>query len=190
MDAKQELRSRLRRDRQEFVATLPESVRGLLFLRPPGMVMDRIAPQATIGVYHASPLEAPASPYARFFIEAGHRVALPWFSHRTAAMEFRAWRDPFTEHDLEPGPFGVLQPAAEAAQVIPDILFMPLLGFTPDGVRLGQGGGHYDRWLGSSPETIAVGLAWDCQLLDSLPVEPHDHPMAAVITPTRLFGAL
>lgn len=190
MDAKQELRSRLRRERREYVAALPESTRGLLFLRPPGMVIERIPPTAAIGVYHASPVEAPAAAYARFFTEAGHRVALPWFSDRASSMEFRAWRDPFAETDLERGPFGVLQPPAEAARITPDILFLPLVGFTADGVRLGQGGGHYDRWLAANPETVAIGLAWDCQLLDSLPVEPHDCPMAAVITPTRLFGAL
>jgi len=35
---------------------------------------------------------------------------------------------------------------------------------------------------------VALGLGWDCQLLDNLPLEPHDHPLRAVITPTRIYG--
>ena len=103
-------------------------------------------------------------------------------------MEFRAFADPFAESDLEPGPFGLLQPGAEAEQIAPEVLFVPMVGFTGDGHRLGQGGGHYDRWLAQHPATLAIGLAWDCQLVDALPVEPHDHPLAAIITPTRLYG--
>jgi 5-formyltetrahydrofolate cyclo-ligase len=72
--------------------------------------------------------------------------------------------------------------------VVPDVLFVPLVGFTADGGRLGQGGGHYDRWLEAHPETKAIGLAWDCQLADDLPREPHDRPLLAVVTPTRLYG--
>jgi len=66
---------------------------------------------------------------------------------------------------------------------------VPLIAFTADGHRLGQGGGHYDRWLGAHPETPAIGLAWDCQLAEELPVEDHDHPLAAVVTPTRIYAS-
>jgi 5-formyltetrahydrofolate cyclo-ligase len=62
------------------------------------------------------------------------------------------------------------------------------VGFTASGARLGQGGGHYDRWLAEHPGTLAVGLAWDAQLCDTLPTEPHDAPLAAVVTPTRIYG--
>jgi 5,10-methenyltetrahydrofolate synthetase len=65
--------------------------------------------------------------------------------------------------------------------------FVPLVGFTADGQRLGQGGGHYDRWLAAHPDTVAIGLAWDMQLADELPTEPHDRPLAAVVTPTRIY---
>jgi 5-formyltetrahydrofolate cyclo-ligase len=64
---------------------------------------------------------------------------------------------------------------------------VPLLAFTPEGTRLGQGGGHYDRWLDDNPGTVPLGLAWDCQCLDHLPVELHDRHLRAVITPTRFY---
>ena len=84
--------------------------------------------------------------------------------------------------------FGIAQPDENAESVVPDVLFVPLVGFTAQGDRLGQGGGHYDRWLAEHPNTVAIGLAWDCQLVEDLPSEPHDVPLSAVVTPTRTYG--
>ena len=103
-------------------------------------------------------------------------------------MTFREHTDPFARSDLEHGPFGLLQPSADAPICHPQLLFVPLVGFTEDGRRLGQGGGFYDRYLAKHPQSIAIGLAWDVQLIEDLPSEEHDMPMRAIITPSRLFG--
>lgn len=103
-------------------------------------------------------------------------------------MTFREHTDPFAQCDLEPGPYGITQPAGSAATVTPDVLFIPVVGFTARGERLGQGGGHYDRWLAEHPGRIKIGLAWDVQLCDKLPIEPHDIVLDAVVTPTRIYG--
>jgi 5-formyltetrahydrofolate cyclo-ligase len=68
------------------------------------------------------------------------------------------------------------------------VLFVPLLGFTTSGHRIGQGGGHYDRYLAAHTHVTAIGLAWDTQLVDDLPVEEHDVRLNYVVTPTRLYG--
>ena len=188
MERKSELRKTLRAERRRHVAALPESTRALLFMRPPAALLTLVPEGAAVGLYRASPNEAPASGYARFFAERGYRLALPRFAHREAPMEFAAHVDPFAESDLETGPYGLLQPLPEAETLEPQVLFVPLLGFTADGARLGQGGGHYDRWLAAHPEARAIGLAWDCQLVEALPHEEHDVPLAAVVTPTRVYG--
>ena len=103
-------------------------------------------------------------------------------------MEFADHSDPFGQSDLVAAPFGEKQPVNNAETVEPDILFIPLLGFTTDGARLGQGGGHYDRWLAAHPGKTKVGLAWDVQCVDSIPDEAHDQRLDAVVTPTRLYG--
>lgn len=103
-------------------------------------------------------------------------------------MTFREHTDPFGETDLSPGAFSLLQPSAGAREVTPDIVFVPLVGFTAKGERLGQGGGHYDRWLAEHPRAMTIGMAWDVQLLEALPTEPHDVTLDAVVTPTRLYG--
>jgi 5-formyltetrahydrofolate cyclo-ligase len=187
---KSELRKALRTARKAHVEALPDHIRGLLFHRPPAPLLARIPQEAVIGVYHAGPWEAPAAAYARFFHDAGHAIALPRFAHLAAPMTFAHHSDPYTQDDLEVGPFGVLQPADDADVLAPDVLFVPLVGFTPTLDRLGQGGGHYDRWLAEHTPLLAIGLAWDAQSCDTLPTEPHDKALDAVVTPTRIYGSL
>lgn len=187
MDQKHKLRAEMRALRREHVAALPAATRGLLFLRPPAAIASLAGEGAVVGLYHATAYEAPTRSYARWFYENGRTVALPWFEARDSAMRFRLWTDPYDDEGLEVGPFGSLQPSASAAEVKPDVAFVPLLAFTDDGERLGQGGGHYDRWLEAHPHVPAIGLAWDCQRADSLPLEHHDRTLAAVVTPTRLY---
>lgn len=187
MTDKPTLRARLRAERRAHVAALPASTRALILLRPPAPVAARVPEGAVVGLYHAGAHEAPTLGYARWFQENGRRLALPWFADRDAPMRFRSWADPFDLADLEPGPWGQLQPAAAAAEVVPDAVFVPVVGFTADGHRLGQGGGHYDRWLATHPQVMPIGLAWDVQRLDRLPHEPHDRRLAAVVTPTRIY---
>ncbi len=188
--SKPELRQTLRAARKAHVEALPDNLRALMFHRPPAPLLARVPHEAVIGLYHAGPWEAPAAAYARFFRDAGHTLALPHFADRAVPMTFRHHTDPYAQDDLEVGPFGILQPSAEAETLVPEVLFVPLVGFTADGARLGQGGGHYDRWLAEQPPLLAVGLAWDAQLCDALPSEAHDRPLDAVVTPTRIYGNL
>lgn len=188
MESKSDLRKSLRAERRRHVAALPDSTRALLFHRPPVPLLELIGDDAEIGLYHATPVEAPTTGYATFFHERGHDIALPHFIARNAPMQFRTFDDPHGGSDLEMGPFGLMQPTDDLYEVVPDVLFVPVLGFTAEGARLGQGGGHYDRWLAAHLSTLAIGLAWDCQLVEAIPHEAHDRPLAAVVTPTRLYG--
>jgi 5-formyltetrahydrofolate cyclo-ligase len=187
LDHKQKLRAELRALRREHVAALPDATRALLFLRPPAPVAALVPEGTLVGLYHAGPHEAPTRSYAKWLYENGRTLALPWFADRGAPMMFRRWDDPFDDEGLEVGPYQMPQPAADAEEVVPNAVFVPLVGFTAEGARLGQGGGHYDRWLADHPEAVAIGLAWDSQQVDSLPVEPHDRSLRAVVTPTRFY---
>jgi 5-formyltetrahydrofolate cyclo-ligase len=88
---------------------------------------------------------------------------------------------------LTPGPFGVLEPdpqkcpAADPATA--DLIFVPGLAFTHDGARLGRGRGYYDRLLAALPNTtLRIGVCFRCQLIDSIPSEPHDEPVDLVLS--------
>lgn len=185
---KKQLRKQMLEARRAHAASLPDNTRALLFKRPPAAVMDMIPAGAVIGLYRADPGEAPAAAYARFFLEAGHTIALPWLTGLNDPMRFRVHTDPYGETDLEEGFFGLMQPSPDAQEVTPDVLIMPLVAFTDNGDRIGQGGGFYDKWLGAHPDVIRIGLAWDMQKVDEMPIEPHDMRITAVVTPTRLYG--
>jgi 5-formyltetrahydrofolate cyclo-ligase len=69
------------------------------------------------------------------------------------------------------------------------VLLIPALGIGADGYRLGQGGGYYDRLLAEVPAhadggPLRVAVVHDDELLDTVPHEPHDQPVDAVLTPT------
>lgn len=176
----------MRKARYEHADALPAATRALILRRPPAPVADVIPKDAVIGLYHAAPSEAPAGGYARWFAEQGYRIALPAFASRGSAMHFREWRDAFAGSDLVGGPYGK-QPDDAAELLTPDVVFVPLLAFTAQCARLGQGGGHYDRWLEANSQARAIGLAWDIQKVPTLPLEPHDVRLSAVVTPTRIY---
>jgi len=186
--AKAALRKALRAARRDHVAALDQRVKALLFKRPPAALGALVPANDVVGLYAAIGEEAPTTAYAAHFHEAGHKVAMPWFAGREAPMEFRHWASPHVDALMEPGPWRAPQPLADAESLVPDVLFVPLVGFTATGRRLGQGGGHYDRWLEKYPHVPAIGMAWDSQLAEDLPFEAHDRPLAAVVTPTRLYG--
>ncbi|MEN1727849.1 MAG: 5-formyltetrahydrofolate cyclo-ligase [Pseudomonadota bacterium] len=114
----------------------------------------------------------------------GHRVHLPVL--HDAALRFAEWR-PAAATALNV--FGIQEPSGASLVDTDglDAVFMPLVGFSPDGARLGMGGGYYDRAFeaclnrpGDGPRR--VGIAYACQQVESLPIEPWDVPLHAVIT--------
>ena len=180
------LRNEYRARRREHVQSLPKGVRSLMLNRPPARVAQTIPEGALVGLYYPVGDEAPSLGWARWLAENGRRVALPAFASRESAMEFREWNNPFDEGTLTISPWGGLQPPS-GEPIIPDLVVVPLLAFTTRGERLGQGGGHYDRWLSDNLQVRAIGLAWDCQIADALPVEEHDRHLSAIVTPTRIY---
>lgn len=188
IEQKKQLRAELRRRRVEHAAALPAEVSALVFNRPPGPVLELVPVDATIGLYRSDTGEAPSARYIRFFFERGHPIALPRVTTLDKPMEFRVHTDPYEESDLEAGVWGLRQPRVDAPVVVPEVLFMPLIGFTAKGDRLGQGGGYYDRYLAAHPQAIAIGMAWDVQEVAELPTELHDMRLSAIVTPTRVLG--
>lgn len=75
---------------------------------------------------------------------------------------------------------------ADAPLVTPgqvDLFLVPGLAFTRSGARLGRGGGYYDRLLPRrSSRSTAMGVCFGLQLIETIPGEPHDHDVDAVIT--------
>lgn len=88
--------------------------------------------------------------------------------------------------ELCPGPYGTREPHSDPSKAVDikdlDAVIVPGLAFDKANNRLGRGAGYYDRFLSSLPETTTtVGLAFDFQIVDCLPVEGHDVPLGLII---------
>lgn len=78
------------------------------------------------------------------------------------------------------------EPAADPHDF--DVVLVPGACFSPTGDRLGWGAGYYDRFLADvGDSSLLCGIANDFQIVEHLPIEPHDVPVDMIITPTRVI---
>jgi 5-formyltetrahydrofolate cyclo-ligase len=107
---------------------------------------------------------------------------------RSVAGERRLVFCPCEPWELLRGPLGAAEPPA-AAREVPltdiDAFVIPGVGFSEDGLRLGRGGGYYDVTLKQALRAARLGVGFDLQVRRTLPREPHDVPLDAVVTETR-----
>lgn len=178
--SKERLRAEGLRLRRDFACSLTGELRHGLEAELARLVLPHLAGARAIGAYH--PLRDEIGPGA---ILAGlgdnQRIGLPWFAHRDADF---LWRE---GPAIEPGPWGVAQPAAEAEAIAPDIVLVPVVLADRSGTRIGHGKGHYDRalvHLRQAGPVFAVGLAWESQISDApLPADSWDMRLDAIATP-------
>lgn len=93
--------------------------------------------------------------------------------------------------DLGPGAFGILEPTG--SRTVPlqrlDLVVVPGVAFDFTGHRLGYGKGFYDRVLhGCERRGVLVGLGFELQLVEALPVQAHDVRMDMIVTEERTLG--
>lgn len=116
----------------------------------------------------------------------GLRLALPHVTGRRGLMRFLAWTP---GEPLPAGPMGLRQPVHDAEELVPDAVIVPLLAFDATLHRLGYGAGHYDRALVQLRDARRIGLGWEVQRVDALPVDSWDIPLHAVATETHWYAA-
>ena len=115
----------------------------------------------------------------------GHEVSLPVIEQRDAPLHFYRWSP---DAPLRRGAFNIPEPQINTPATLPSLIFVPTLGYTRDGHRLGYGKGYYDRTLHAlmqqGHKAMSVGIGWDEGLIDAayLPAA-HDMPLDAIVTP-------
>jgi len=118
-------------------------------------------------------------------IEMGKVVALPRFLPETGT--YIACRVLNVDTDLEPGQFGIREPNARSAEVALnqlDLVLTPGVAFDLHCRRLGRGRGYYDRLL-AEVRGVTCGVGFDEQIIERIPVAPHDVVLNCILTPTR-----
>lgn len=134
----------------------------------------------TVMVFCGVGREPDTAPLIRTLLERGQRVALP-VCLPGRKLEARVITD---ESQLVPGKFGIPEPdyscpAVPRSEI--DAILVPGLMADREGYRLGYGGGYYDRWLAGYEGFTAMVCPQE-RLVDSLPREEFDHPVALVLT--------
>ena len=178
-DPKNPLRRELRAARAAWVKNLDTPAR-----ETQERALARFAASVTENARITASYAAQGSEIDPQFIE--HALpphAFPRVSGRNLFFHLSAWKA------LRPGFCNIPESDADLPPVTPDLVLVPLVGATLAGHRLGQGGGYYDRTLArlrANGRVIALGLAWDVQIVANLPADPWDEGLDWIATPTRL----
>jgi 5-formyltetrahydrofolate cyclo-ligase len=146
------------------------------------------AAEATpVALYAALPGELDGFPLLEALAARNFPTLLPVAGAKATPLNFHLWRP---GEKLVSGRYGLREPAPGAPEMVPKILFLPLLGFDGQGGRLGFGGGYYDATLAQlrrEKAVIAGGLAFSLQQAESIPREKHDEKLDFVITEDALL---
>ena len=173
MTDKVEMRAAMRALRKRLSEAAPDAAgRAATFI-------DALPSASLVAVYRAVGAEFDPEPLAYALIRAGRQLCLPVALERDAALIFRRWSP---GEPLEIDVAGCPAPLPLAEVVTPDLIVAPLLAFDRAGGRLGQGGGFYDRTFAAVPDAVRVGLAYEGQRVDDLPMQRHDVRLHGVLT--------
>ncbi len=182
LDAKKALRAEaLQLRKAAFEKYGPEASRRLA-----AYGLDFLAPQpgAIVSGFAAIRDEINPAPLMTWLHAEGFRLALPVMEGKGLPLVMRAW----TPGDaMAVAAWGIAEPLDDKPAVDPDVLLIPLLAFDSRGHRLGYGGGYYDRTLTrlrSIKKITAVGIAYDEQKVDAVPVASYDQRLDWVLTPS------
>ena len=151
---------------------------GLPFAPPAGTV---------ISGYAAIRSEIDPVPLMRKLAAAGMQLALPTVMARGQSLVFRTWAP---GDKLMLGALGIPEPSPAAAEVVPDIMLVPLAAFDRTGHRIGYGAGYYDHTfahLRKAKAVTGIGLAFAVQEIKAVPAMPHDVALDYVLTETQAF---
>jgi 5-formyltetrahydrofolate cyclo-ligase len=139
------------------------------------------AAQCVLG-YVALATEVDTAALLHAVLVQGKTLALPRTNASTRTLS--AHHVCHIDRDLEPGPFQTQQPRMTCAVIgldAIDLIVVPGLAFDSVGRRIGHGQGYYDRLLQQVPaQTPRLGLAFACQMRDTLPEDVHDARMTSV----------
>jgi 5-formyltetrahydrofolate cyclo-ligase len=136
---------------------------------------------AVVACYASRPEEPDTTLLRQALHTAGARVVVPVVDGTRLT-----WRidDPMAEWTVNE--FGIPEPETDPVDIAPAVYIVPALAIDANGNRLGQGGGFYDRALANVEGPLVIALVFEDEMVDVLPVEPHDRPVDVAVTESRV----
>ena len=188
---RQQLRKLIRQRRQQLSPEQQQQAANDLVSQ--ALALPALSYSQHIALYLANDSELDTFPLIQTLWQQGKQVYLP------VLHPFSAGYLLFVQYQqdtlLYPNKFGIPEPLPACHRLRPvnqlDIIFTPLVAFDAAGNRLGMGGGFYDRTLAQlAPDSHCqvIGLAHNCQQVETVPTEAWDIPLKQIITPDHCFN--
>lgn len=139
----------------------------------------------TVFLYAGYGSEVLTEDLCQMLMEEKKQIAMPRVLSADGIMHFYEISD---YSELKEGFQGILEPAGRMkATYTPDLLVMPGVAFDRDRNRLGYGRGFYDRFLAQLPPVRTAALAFDCQIVPSVPFDANDYRPELIITESEFI---
>lgn len=138
-----------------------------------------------ISIYSPKGTELDPRPLSERLANNGHTLCLPVVEANSKIMRFRTYQ---IGDALINGAYDILEPGPERATCVPQIVLCPLLAADLSGNRLGYGGGYFDQTLNQlrkKGRVLVVGLCYDVQIIERVPVGAHDIKLDYVLSEKR-----
>ena len=186
--SKRATRQTLRALRDALTADERTAAAGAIAHGVGALVDARLAAGDVLAIYEAKGTEVDTHAIAAQARARGIAIAYPRIIAGQRILAFHL----ATADELVPGALGLREPTTDAPEVALERItafVVPGLAFDTDGGRTGWGMGHYDATLARAPGALLrIGIAFECQLVERVPRDPHDIPMTHIITEAATYA--
>lgn len=185
-EKKKILRQQMRQRRQEFYKIADHNHLSQQFQKH-FFELDILKKESIVAGYLPMGAEVSILSLMTKLCQQGYFVGVPTVTALNAALEFRIWQPNSLLHQDF---LGMPCPPDDSLILNPTILLVPLIAFDEGGARLGQGGGFYDatlRVLRQNSSILTVGIAYEIQKIDHVPVSHSDEKLDYVITESNIY---
>ena len=141
---------------------------------------------SSIGIYYPIKSEISSLKLIEICKSLSIIICLPVICKNTNELIFSKFDN---EMNITKNEYGIIEPN-KISQIIPDIIFVPMVGFDKTLNRLGYGKGYYDRTISKLRKLkniFVIGLAYDNQMVQNLPAENHDQKMDIILTEKKIY---
>ncbi len=146
--------------------------------------LEQLKKAETVFAYISYSTEVETHQLIQSLLASGKKVLVPKIidSQVMHSQQLNNWAE------LKPGKLGILTPGKGEIYTLPiDVAITPGLGFTLEGHRIGFGAGYYDRWFSSHKVKLKIAIAFEKQIIESLPIEETDVAIDVLLTEKRFI---